>query len=347
LRSAVVSSRAQTLQATFADGRAILLAGQRNRVRLGRPLLNESALAVALARILAQARVETAVYSSSLRLLASAGPGTATGPAVLTGITLPPPPRNDLLAAAQDDTITGPLLVNGAGSGDLLMVLPLTGRQGTHLGAVVLAQPAGPIQSELRSAATVVAAGSAAVLLVALLTGLMLTARVLGPLRKLTAAAQALGRGDLSRRSGLPPRRDEVGELARVFDEMADSVERTVRVREDAERRMRQFIGDASHELRTPLTAIKGYLDVLPRGAGASPEVVQAALPVMSHEAERMRALVTDLLALARADEGRALRPRPVELDSFLEQFLAAHQSEAPVSISAARGRWHLPTPRP
>ena len=332
MRSAVVSSRAQTLQATFADGRALLLAGQRNRVRLGRPLLNESALAVALARILAQARVETAVYSSSLRLLASAGPGTATGPAVLTGITLPPPPRNDLLAAAQDDTITGLLLVNGPGSGDLLMVLPLTGRQGTHLGAVVLAQPAGPIQSELRSAATVVAAGSAAVLLVALLTGLMLTARGLGPLRKLTSAAQALGRGDLSRRSGLPPRRDEVGELARVFDEMADSVERTVRVREDAERRMRQFIGDASHELRTPLTAIKGYLDVLQRGVGASPEVVQAALPVMSHEAERMRALVTDLLALARADEGRALRPRPVELDSFLEQFLAAHQSEAPVS---------------
>jgi two-component system OmpR family sensor kinase len=178
----------------------------------------------------------------------------------------------------------------------------------------------------------VIAAGSAAVLLVAVLLGLWITSRGLGPLRKLTIAADGLGRGDLSQRSGLSPRGDEVGVLATVFDEMAENVERTVRVREEAERHMRQFIADASHELRTPLTAIKGYLDVLQRGGGASPEEVRDALPVMSREAEPMRHLVADLLTLARADARRSLQPRPVELGAFLDQFLEGRQGGNEIS---------------
>ena len=324
LRQSVLSSRGQSLEATFADARAILLAQQRSRQRLGRPALGQTAVAVALAKILAEARISAAVYSPDLTLLASAAPGTVPGPAVLTGVSLPTPPVGDLQGAAQSASVRGPTLV-GSGGGTLVLVVPLVGRFGSLLGEVELTQPAGPIQSELGAAAAVVALGGAAVLLVALLTGLALTARGLGPLRRLTAAAESLGRGDLSRRSGLPPRGDEVGVLATVFDEMAESVERTVRLREAAERQMRQFIADASHELRTPLTAIKGYLDVLQRGSGESLQVVHAALPVMSREAERMRVLVMDLLTLARADEGRALRPRPVELDSFLDRFLADH----------------------
>lgn len=344
LRQSVISSRGQSLDATFADGRAILLAQQRSRTRLGRPPLGPKAEAVALAKVLAEARVSAAVYSPDLTRVASAGPGTALGPAVLTGVRLPPPPSGALLAAAQSNSIGGPVLVGGNG-GTLVMVVPLTGRFGNLLGEVELAQPSGPIQSELSAAATVVAVGSAAVLLVALLTGLALTSRGLGPLRRLTSAAEALGRGELSRRSGLRPRQDEVGVLAAVFDEMAESVERTVRVREEAERQMRQFIADASHELRTPLTAIKGYLDVLQRGDGASQKVVQAALPVMSREAERMRRLILDLLTLARADEGRSLRPRPVELGSFLEQFLADHPSAARVSQERQPGLVALADP--
>jgi two-component system OmpR family sensor kinase len=253
-------------------------------------------------------------------------------------VAAPVVPESDLTAAAQYDTVIGPILQGSGTQSRLVMLLPLTGRLGNRLGAVELAQPAGPIQSELSSAETVLAAGSAAVLLVALLIGLWLTTRGLGPLSRLTSAAQALGRGDLTRRSGLPPRRDEVGELARVFDDMAENVEHTVKQREDAEQRMRQFIGDASHELRTPLTAIKGYLDVLQRGAAASPEAVQAALPVMSQEAERMRSLVMDLLTLARADASRSLEVRPVDLASFLESFLRARNPDAAVTLELQPG---------
>lgn len=346
LRGAILSSRGESLQATFDDGRAVLLAEERTRVRLGRPALRDAVAAADLVKVLAAAGVSSAVYSPDLTVVASAAPPLGTAAGVRTGVSVPGQSQSDLLAAAQYDTVIGPTLVGNGSSSRLVMLLPLTGRLGNHLGAIELAEPSGPIQSELSSAAEVVTVGSAAVLLVALLIGLLLTARGLGPLGRLTEAAHDLGRGDLSRRSGLRPRRDEVGELARVFDDMAENVERTVREREAAERRMRQFIGDASHELRTPLTAIKGYLDVLQRGAGASPEVVRAALPVMSQEAERMRALVMDLLTLARADAERSVELQPVELASFLERFLESRSPGTAVKLELQSGLVALADPR-
>ena len=78
---------------------------------------------------------------------------------------------------------------------------------------------------------------------------------------------------------------------------------------------MRQFIADASHELRTPLTAIRGYTDVLLRGAAHDdPATVEQVLLATSREAERMSRLVNDLLTLARMDAGRPLERQPIDL---------------------------------
>jgi len=343
LRGAVLSSRSQSLDSTYRAGRSVLLAEERARVRNGRAALPAATLARNLVRVLAADGITSAIYSPNLSIVVSAGPGTAT--TVQIGVAVPTPSPSDLEATIQSGRVVGPLLLGKGRASQLVMLLPLRGRIGNHLGAIELAEPAGPVQGELRTAAAVLGVGGAAVLLVALLIGLWLTSRGLGPLGRLTSTAQALGRGDLARRSGLPPRQDEVGELARVFDQMAENVERTVKEREQAERRMRQFIGDASHELRTPLTAIKGYLDVLQRGAGASPEVVQAALPVMSEEAERMRSLVMDLLTLARADAQRSVQLRPVELTSFLENFLQHRNPPAQVRLELQPGLTALADP--
>jgi two-component system OmpR family sensor kinase len=77
---------------------------------------------------------------------------------------------------------------------------------------------------------------------------------------------------------------------------------------------MRQFIADASHELRTPLTSIRGYTDVLLRGAKDDPETAQQVLQATRREAERMSRLVNDLLTLARLDTGRPLELQPVDV---------------------------------
>jgi two-component system, OmpR family, sensor kinase len=131
----------------------------------------------------------------------------------------------------------------------------------------------------------------------------------------MTTTARLIARGDLSQRVRLPHGGDEIGQLAAAFDEMIGRIEQAFGAQTRSEARMRQFIADASHELRTPLTAIRGYSDVLLRGAAREdPAAVEHVLLAMSREAERMSRLVNDLLTLARLDEGRPLEQQSVDV---------------------------------
>jgi len=343
LRQAVISSRAQTLEATFNDAHSLLARLERERLYHHRAPLAAAALAHDLVGQIALARISAVVVAPDLKVLASASPGNLPGSPVRFGSKIALAPQSVLLAAAQFDTRGAPTLISNSSTNSLVMVFPLATASGADLGAVELAESAAPIDQQLGTSALVLALGSVAVLLLVLLTSLVLTARSLRPLRRLTATAEALGAGNLDQRSGLPPRRDEVGVLAGVFDEMAESVERTVRLREEAERQMRQFIADASHELRTPLTVIKGYLEVLQRGGGADAETMAKALPTMAQQAERMRHLVADLLTLARADARRTIHLAPLDLAEFLEEFL--DQRQGPVERTLEPGLVALADP--
>ena len=102
--------------------------------------------------------------------------------------------------------------------------------------------------------------------------------------------------------------------MGEAFDGMLARIEAAFAASQRSEDRMRQFIADASHELRTPLTSIRGYTDVLLRGAKDDPETAERVLLAARREAERMSRLVADLLTLARLDTVRAAERRPVDL---------------------------------
>ncbi|MEK7284891.1 MAG: HAMP domain-containing sensor histidine kinase, partial [Chloroflexota bacterium] len=104
---------------------------------------------------------------------------------------------------------------------------------------------------------------------------------------------------------------DELGELARTFDEMLASL--------DAAHGLQQrFVADASHELRTPLATIQGNAEILD-AAEASPEERAEAMTQIRRESGRLARLVDDLLVLARADAGaEPLRAQEVPLDEVL-----------------------------
>ena len=152
------------------------------------------------------------------------------------------------------------------------------------------------------------------VFVVGMLIGAPLTARAFRPLTRMTETARRIGSGDLSQRVRLPHGGDEIGQLADTFDEMVARIEASFAAQQASEERMRQFIADASHELRTPLTSIRGYTDVLLRGAKDDPETAEQVLQATRREAERMSRLVNDLLTLARLDTGRPLELQPVDL---------------------------------
>jgi two-component system OmpR family sensor kinase len=216
-----------------------------------------------------------------------------------------------------------PEVLDSPQGNQLAVAFPIgqTGR-GTACGAAQLSTSTDPIDAVLAGERAQLALGDGAVLLAALLIGLWLTARALRPLHRVSATAQRLAAGDLGARSSLPPRDDEVGALSQSFDDMAARIQAAFAAQTESESRMRRFVADASHELRTPVTALKGYIDVMRRGAARDPEAMDAALETMSREADRMRGLVLDLLTLARLDAHRPLQPAPTDLGAAIAAVL-------------------------
>src|SRR5690606_13505089 len=102
----------------------------------------------------------------------------------------------------------------------------------------------------------------AAALVAALGLALLATRGVLRPVRRLGAAARALGEGELETRVEVRGR-DELADLARTFNRTAEALERTVTELRAMEAASRRFVADVSHELRTPLTSMIAVTDVL------------------------------------------------------------------------------------
>jgi two-component system, OmpR family, sensor kinase len=172
-------------------------------------------------------------------------------------------------------------------------------------------------------------AGAVAVVLLAGL-GLPLVRASLAPLAAIETTAAAIAGGDLSRRIDSPAMNTEVGRLAKALDVMLASIETAYLARADGEQRalrseerMRRFIADASHELRTPLTSVRGLAEYgMQQGEEASRAELLRLMSLVGREAERMSALVADLLLLARFDAGRPLHRRPVDLASLAAEAL-------------------------
>jgi two-component system sensor histidine kinase CpxA len=155
------------------------------------------------------------------------------------------------------------------------------------------------------------------------------------PVRILQKAVERFGRGDLSARAE-SVRRDELGQLARTFDRMADRIETLLA----AERRL---LLDISHELRSPLARLGVAIEL-----GRSGEDTDAALNRIQKESDRLNSLVGQLLQVTRVEgDAASLRRDPVRLDQLVQLLVedsaieaAAHgcslryQSGEPVTIA-------------
>jgi two-component system sensor histidine kinase CpxA len=126
------------------------------------------------------------------------------------------------------------------------------------------------------------------------------------PLRDLQTALERFGKGDFSARSQ-STRHDELGRLARTFDQMAERIQNLVA----AERRL---LLDISHELRSPLARLGVAIELARSG-----ENRDAALDRIQKESDRLNALVGELLQATRAEvDPNALKAQPVRLDDLL-----------------------------
>lgn len=142
------------------------------------------------------------------------------------------------------------------------------------------------------------------------------------PMVPLRRATRRLSSGDLSARVGgnVGRRRDEIGELAREFDAMAERIEGLV---ESQQRLLR----DVSHELRSPLARLVVALELARGRAG---EAAAGPLDRIEREAGRLDELIGQLLLLERLEAGTAEQEAmAVDLDGLLADVVADAGFEA------------------
>jgi two-component system OmpR family sensor kinase/two-component system sensor histidine kinase BaeS len=166
---------------------------------------------------------------------------------------------------------------------------------------------------------TVLWIAALAATVVALIIGGLLFRPIVGPLRRLTTASQAIAEGDLSVRAPVQGQ-DEVAQLADAFNRMADSLGR-------AEEARRNQVADVAHELRTPLTVLQGALEAMLDGI--YPTDRENLLAALS-QVRTLGRLVEDLRLLALADAGQLhLSIAPVDLTAVVRETVEFYQARA------------------
>jgi signal transduction histidine kinase len=153
------------------------------------------------------------------------------------------------------------------------------------------------------------AGGVAAI--VAVIVASLLASRITNPIAQMTRASEAMAEGDLQQRvEGEGD--DEIGTLARAFNQMSQQVSRSNRA-------MRDLLANVSHELKTPLTSIRGFAQAMVDGMATQPEDYADMATSIYDEAERIRVLVDDLLYLSEIESGTLqLTLDQVDVDSVV-----------------------------
>ena len=142
------------------------------------------------------------------------------------------------------------------------------------------------------------------------------------PITRLRNATHKLASGDLSARVGgkLSNGQDEVSQLVRDFDQMAEQIEKLVSAQS-------RLLKDISHELRSPLARLSVALELARQRTGPD---AQGVLDRISLESERMNELIGNLTTIARLDSGaNTLRKVKVPLEALVEEVCRDADFEA------------------
>ena len=226
----------------------------------------------------------------------------------------------------------GPRWLEVTGEDDTFRVLATpVDRDGERVGVLAVGQSTEDIEETLGTLATIIAIAYPLSIVTAAALGIFLAHRALAPIDNITRTVQRLSAEDLAQRLDLDLPDDELGRLARTFDDMLARLDA-------AFRRQRQFTADASHELRTPLTIMRGEIEVAlsrERDAATYREVLEAT----GEQVNRLIDLVNSLLLLARADAGEIpIHREPTDVaiavETALDQLRPLAEEQG-VSLSA------------
>ncbi|OCC08572.1 cell wall metabolism sensor histidine kinase WalK [Streptomyces sp. PTY087I2] len=255
------------------------------------------------------------------------------GPLISAAPMAPPVPK-ELRAGAREGSEASYQRVEHGGRPWLALAMPVeyaadsavsSGRGRTSSGLTVYASLAlDDDQADLAALRTAAQAAALPALALALVPALFAARRVLRPVRRLHDGAERIAAGELGTRLE-PTGHDELADLTRTFNTMAETLQR-----DDAELRRlegsaRRFAADVAHELRTPLAAMTAVTEVLDEDAasGTLPPDTADAVRLISDETRALARMVEGLMEVSRFDAKTApLRAEDVDLRTLVAKTL-------------------------
>ncbi|HTK08221.1 MAG TPA: HAMP domain-containing sensor histidine kinase [Ktedonobacteraceae bacterium] len=194
--------------------------------------------------------------------------------------------------------------------------------QGQPIAVIQVGQSLAQLHSLLHNLVGALLITGSLVLLLCAFGSYWLAARSFAPFQRLSETTRRIKAGDLHQRVHVPASRDEVQYLAETLNDMLQALDL-------AFTRQRRFVADASHELRTPVSVIRNKADIALLGTPTLQGTI-AVLHEIRTETDRLSHLLSDLLALARGDEGQArFEHEVVRLDQVVEAVASTAETLA------------------
>jgi two-component system OmpR family sensor kinase len=260
------------------------------------------------------------------RRVVATSPGQAAGPELIG-----PPPSSPGILNLLDDLDSraseSPAYSTLSHGGERFRALALNVTTDGRPYALVIIRPLSEQEELLKGAVRALLVGVPLALLLASIGGYFLARKSLAPVVAMSETAARIGAANLQERLPVVNERDELGQLARAFNQLL------ARLDESFEQQ-RRFMADASHELRTPVSIVRGESEVALSREGRAADDLRESLSIVHDEGRRLTRIVEDLFMLARADAGQ----RPLKLCDFYLDETAAECVRAVRSLAAKRG---------
>ena len=167
-------------------------------------------------------------------------------------------------------------------------------------------------------------------LIAAVVIGLVSIGYLTKHLRRMTKAVTAFGNGDLTQRIPVVTD-DEIGTVARAFNQMADTIQRNVDELATVDSLRRELIANVSHDLRTPLSSMQGYVEtVMMKNGALSENDRKQYLQTILDSTIKLNRLVQELFELSKLDAKQTLpKPEAFSLPELVQDVVQKFQPQA------------------
>lgn len=242
---------------------------------------------------------------------------------------LPPNAEKLISDVFSDKGVSSEVFSGVLGELTLTVGAPIKNGAGDVIGVVLLHSPIEGVNGAIKEGFTILASSILVALVIAFLISIGFSLTFTKPLKRMKITAKQLVEGKYETKNNIK-QKDEIGELARTMDVLADRLEQASQESAKLDQVRKDFVANISHELKTPVTVIRGSLEALIEEIVTDPQKVARYHEQMLKETLFLQRLVGDLLDLSKLQNlDFSMETTEVSLKMVLEEVLRSVEALA------------------